>query len=201
MIFLIILGVTEIFCIFRLVLEGTAGKEILESSRLELLEKFLAYLCWERYWQFAKNLEKPSVWEVILFCFIQAYASLAASRTLSQQLIACLNILSLQTKKVISMNYGSSTNSWKPWRWMRLDLTLTMRDIYISSNLNPLTKFTSSNPLMEHLSNDHEDSLNQHDNNHKLCDEMGHPIGNLMKSQGKLRQQHDENFPMEGRPL
>ena len=52
-------------------------------------------------------------------------------------------ILLVQTKKIISMKYGSSTNSWKPWRW-RLDLILFMRDIYINSNLNPLTKFTSS---------------------------------------------------------
>ena len=29
------------------------------------------------------------------------------------------------------MNYGSSTSSWKPWRWMRL-------------HLNPLTNFTST---------------------------------------------------------
>ena len=34
------LGVTEIFLSFRLPLEGNAGKEIRESSRLELLEKF-----------------------------------------------------------------------------------------------------------------------------------------------------------------
>ena len=53
-------------------------------------------------------------------------------------------ILLVQTKKVISMNYGSSTSSWKPWRRVWLDLILSMRDIYISSNLNPLTKFTSS---------------------------------------------------------
>ena len=32
----------EILCSFRLVLEGKAGKEIPDSSRLELLEKFLA---------------------------------------------------------------------------------------------------------------------------------------------------------------
>ena len=38
MTFLTILGVTEILCSFRLVLEGKTGKEILESSRLE---KFL----------------------------------------------------------------------------------------------------------------------------------------------------------------
>ena len=38
---LTILGVTEILCSFRLVLEGRTGEEIPES-RLEFLEKFLA---------------------------------------------------------------------------------------------------------------------------------------------------------------
>ena len=38
---------------------------------------------------------------------------------------------------------------------------------------------------MEHLSNDHEDRPNQHENNHKLCDETGHPIVNIMESQKK----------------
>ena len=47
-------------------------------------------------------------------------------------------------KKVISMNYGSRTSSWKLWRWVRLDLKFSVRDIYINSNLNPLTKYTSS---------------------------------------------------------
>ena len=42
MIFLTIVGVTDIFCSFRLVLEGKTGKEIPESSRLEFLEKFSA---------------------------------------------------------------------------------------------------------------------------------------------------------------
>ena len=36
------MGVTEILCSFRLVLEGKTGKEIPESSRLEFLEKFSA---------------------------------------------------------------------------------------------------------------------------------------------------------------
>ena len=53
-------------------------------------------------------------------------------------------ILLVQMKKVICMNYGSSTSSWKPWRWVRLDLIFYMRDIYINSNLNPFSKFTSS---------------------------------------------------------
>ena len=42
MTFLTILGVTEILCSFRLVLEGKTGKEIPESSRLQFLEKFSA---------------------------------------------------------------------------------------------------------------------------------------------------------------
>ena len=40
--FLTILGVVEILCSFRLLLEGKTGKEIPESSRLEFLDKFLA---------------------------------------------------------------------------------------------------------------------------------------------------------------
>ena len=36
------LGVTEILCSFRLILEGKAAKEIPRSSRLEFLVKFLA---------------------------------------------------------------------------------------------------------------------------------------------------------------
>ena len=42
MTFLTISGVIEIFCSFRLVLEGKTDKEIPESSRLEFLEKLLA---------------------------------------------------------------------------------------------------------------------------------------------------------------
>ena len=53
---------------------------------------------------------------------------------------------------------------------------------------------------MEHLFNDHEDCLNEHKNSHKLCNEMGNPIVNLMESQWKLRQQDDQNFPMEEKP-
>ena len=42
MTFLTIMGVMEILCSFRLVLEGKIGKEIPESSRFEFLENFLA---------------------------------------------------------------------------------------------------------------------------------------------------------------
>ena len=47
---------------------------------------------------------------------------------------------------------------------------------------------------MENLSDDHEDHPNQHENSHKLCDKTGHLVVNLMESQWKLRQQHDQNM-------
>ena len=83
------------------------------------------------------------------------YTGLVASRTFMQRLLTCLNfklrrfILLVQTKKVNAMNYGSSTSSWKPWRWVSFDQILLMRNIYINSNLNPLTRFTSTNRSTE----------------------------------------------------
>ena len=86
-----------------------------------------------------------------LFCFISickfgSFKNPFATITSLSELYFRIRrfILLVQTKKVISMNYGSSTSSWKPWRWVRVDLIFSMRDIYINSNLNPLTKFTSS---------------------------------------------------------
>ena len=54
---------------------------------------------------------------------------------------------------------------------------------------------------MEYLSYDHEDRPNQGKNSHKLCDEMEHTLLSLAGSQWKLRQQHDQSPPMEGKPL
>ena len=54
---------------------------------------------------------------------------------------------------------------------------------------------------MKHLSNDREECLNHHENVHKLCNETGHPVMNLMENHWKLRQQDDYNLPMEGKPL
>ena len=114
MTFLTILGVTEILCSFKLVLEGKAGKEIPESSRLEFLEKFSAnnfalsdaedntsgplnregiadLPLLRTLLAICQKSQEPSFWEVMDSFVLLAYASLAASRTLLQRLLACLN--------------------------------------------------------------------------------------------------------------
>ena len=50
---------------------------------------------------------------------------------------------------------------------------------------------------MKRLSNDHEDRPNQQKSNHKLCDEMGCSVGNLMEIELKLIQEHDQNCVMK----
>ena len=142
MTFLTILGVTTILCSFRLALEGKTGKEIPESSRLEFLEKFSAnnfalsdaedntsgpfnrggiadLPLLRTLLAIRQRSQEPSFWEVMDSFVLSAYASLAASRTLLQQLLACLNFtldskdlsFCYKQQKVISMNYGSSTSS------------------------------------------------------------------------------------------
>ena len=114
MTFLTILGVMEILCSFRLVLEGKTGKEIPQSSRFEFLEKFLAnnfalsdaedntsgplnrggiadLPLLRTVLAICQKSREPSFWEVMDSFLLVAYASLAALRTLLQRLIACLN--------------------------------------------------------------------------------------------------------------
>ena len=164
----------EILCSFKLVLEGKTGKETPESSRLEFKEKFSAnnfalsdaedntsgplnrggiadLPLFRTLLAIRQKSREPSFWEVMDSCFISIckFGSFknpfATITSLFELYLRIRRFFSLvQTKKVISMNYGSSTSSWKPWRWMRLDLIFSMWYIYINSNLNPLTKFTSS---------------------------------------------------------
>ena len=113
MTFLTILGIMEILCIFRLVLEGKAGKEIPESSsRLEFLEKFPAnhYALSDAEDNTSGSLNREGIADLPLLRTLLAirqksrqssfrevmdsllaYASLAASRSLLQRLIACLS--------------------------------------------------------------------------------------------------------------
>ena len=114
MTFLTILGVMDILCSFRLVLEGKTGKEIPESSRFEFLEKFLSnnfalsdaedntsgalnrggiadLPLLRTLLAIRQKSRKLSFWEVMDSFVLVAYASLAASRNLLQRLLACLN--------------------------------------------------------------------------------------------------------------
>ena len=108
-----ILGVTEILCSFKLVLEGKTGKEIPESPRLEFIEKFSAnnfalsdaedtsgplnrggiadLPLLRTLLAVRQKSQEPSFWEVMDSFVLLAYASLAASRTLLQRLLPCLN--------------------------------------------------------------------------------------------------------------
>ena len=101
------MGVTEILCSFKLVLEGKTGKEIPESSRLEFIEKFSAsnfalsdaedkisgllntggiadLPLLRTLLAIHQKSREPSLWEVMDSFVLLAYASLAASRTFLQ---------------------------------------------------------------------------------------------------------------------
>ena len=86
-----------------------------------------------------KSLE-PSFREVMNSCFISMCEFGSFKKRFS--MISCLYelylrfrkfILLIETNIVISMNYGSNTSNLKPWRWVRLDLTLAK---FISSSRN-----------------------------------------------------------------
>ena len=113
--FLTILGLTEILYSLRLVLEEKTGKEIPESWRLEFLETFSAnkfalsdaedknsrplnwrgiadLLLLRSLLAICQKSWEPSFWEVMDSFVLLAYANLAASRSLLQRLLACLNL-------------------------------------------------------------------------------------------------------------
>ena len=117
MTFLTILGVIEILCSFRLVLEGKTGKDIPKSSRLEFLEKFLAnnfalseaesnnsvllsrggiadLPLLRTILAICQKSQEPGFLELMDSFVLLAYACLAALRTLLQQLLSCLNFTS-----------------------------------------------------------------------------------------------------------
>ena len=107
MTFLTILGVTEISCSVKLVLEEKTGKKIPKSSRLEFSEKFSANILalsdvedintgllnrggivdlplLRTLLTIRQKSQEPGFWEVMDSFVLLAYISLAASRTLLQ---------------------------------------------------------------------------------------------------------------------
>ena len=137
--FLTILGVIEILSSFRLVLEGKTGKEIPKLSRLEFSKKFLAnnFALSDGEGNISGSLNREDIADLPLLRTLLAIGNFVSFKnpfatitSLSELYFKFRRfILLVQTKKMISMNYGSSTSSWKPWRWVRLDLILTMRVI------------------------------------------------------------------------
>ena len=113
-------------------------------------------------------------------------------------------ILLVQTKKCKFYELWQQYKQPKKWRWVRLDLRLKW-GIYtsiptwnhtqnsLSAAEAPSLKISS----LEHLSNDHEDCFNQHENSHNLYDENEHPVFSLKENQLKLRQQLE--FPKGGK--
>ena len=110
MTFLTILGVTDILCSF----DGKTGKEIPELLRFEFLEKFSAnnlalsdaedntsgplnrggiadLPLLRTLLAIRQKSREPNFWEAMDSFVLVAYASLAASRTLLQRLLAYLN--------------------------------------------------------------------------------------------------------------
>ena len=115
-IFLTILGVTEILRSFRLFLEGKTGKKIPELSRSEFLEKFSANnftlldaeddtsgllhrggiadsILLITLLTIRQKTREPSFWEGMDSFVLLACASLGTSKTLLLQLLACLNFI------------------------------------------------------------------------------------------------------------
>ena len=138
---LAILWVTQILCSFRLVLEGETGKEIPQPLRLEFLEKFFAkkfalsdaedntsgpfnrggiadLSLLRTILAVHQKSRKPSFWEVmnsylISISMFGSFKSPFGKITSLSGLYFRFRRFSLlvQTKKVISVNYGSSTSS------------------------------------------------------------------------------------------
>ena len=147
--FLTILGVMDILSSFRLVLKRKTGKEISKSSRLEFLEKLLASDCAlsdaddntsgplnrggradlplsRTLLAICQKSREPIFWEVMESFVLLAYASLAASRTLLQLLLACLNFTldseqSNSTFGLLIIKWHSATRThlfpYPPSRW------------------------------------------------------------------------------------
>ena len=134
MTFLTTLGVTEILCSFKLVLERTTGKEIPESSRFEFLDKFLtnhfalsdAKDNTSETFTFVENtisnlpkvaraefLQSNGLFRFISICKFGSFKNSFATIPILYELYFRIRrfILLVHAKKVISMNYGTSTSS------------------------------------------------------------------------------------------
>ena len=107
-------------------------------------------------------------------------------------------ILLVQTKKMISMNYGSSRNCWKPWTWVRFGLILRW-GVYTSIHAWTPSQYLLAPAKVLSLKTSPQWNISQKIRK-TICNKTGHPVLSLLESQWKPRQ-HDWNFSMEGKPL
>ena len=143
-----------------------------------------------------------------LFCFI----SISIYNCNNYQHVLTL----LQIQKIYLFGTNGKTDFYDLWQQHKQLKTMEMSDawLYVFYELYIhqlqqilLTKFTTTSRstkfkdiLLLNNSHYHEDQPNQHENSQKLCNEMGHPVVNWMESPWKLRQ-HDQNLPIEEKPL
>ena len=121
-----------------------------------------------------RKSQEPSFREVMDSFILLAYASLAASRTFLQRLLACLNF----TLESEDFSLWYKRKKWFLWTMAAVQAAENHGDEWgltlhfwwgIYASISPCTQ--------SNLSNDHLDCPNQHNNSHKQCDEMGNPNG------------------------
>ena len=146
-----------------------------------------------------------------LFCFISvskfgSFKNPFAMITSLSELSFRFRIFILLVKtKVISMNYCCNTSSWKPWRWVRFDLTFSMKDI--NSKLYLLTKITRSRSAQFkgifpwNISQMIAKTIPISAKIVISYTMKQHPNLSLTENQWRSRQHHDQNFPIEGKSL
>ena len=140
----------EILCSFKLVVEGKTGNKIPKSSRLGFLEKFLAtnfalsdaedktsgllnrgstedLPLLQTLLAIRQKSQEPSFWEVVNPFVLVAYASSAGSRTLLQQLLACLNI-TLDSEDLFCW-YKQKSDFYELWPQHRLQKIMEMGEV------------------------------------------------------------------------
>ena len=209
------MGVTEIICSFRLVLEGKTGEETNESSRSEFLKKFSAnnFAYSDAEDNTSRLFNRGGVADLLLatkflgserlFSFISIYKfgsfrhPFATITSLSGLYFGFRRfILLVQTKKVICMNHGDE-GGWYLWGIYTLIPTWTHSQNSLVAAEALSWKISSHGTSLKWSKN----CTNEHENSHKLYNKTGHPVLCLMESQWKLRLKHDLNFLIEEKPL
>ena len=141
----------EILCNFRLVLDEKIGQEMPESSRLDFLEKFLAnnftlsdaedsksgplnrgVIAYSTLLRtllaIRQKSQEPSFWELMNSFVSVLYASLATSRTLLQQLLACWNF-TLNSEGLFCW-YKQKSDFYEVWLQQKLLKTIEMSEVW-----------------------------------------------------------------------